>query len=44
MADLLLEVKKRLTSKDDVSRKLFQRDLHETIASTETPKETALRM
>ena len=44
MADLLLEVKERLTSEDEVSRKLFQRDLYETIASVETPKETALRL
>jgi hypothetical protein len=44
MADLLAEVKKRLTSEDEVSRKLFQRELHETIASAETPKETAIRL
>ena len=44
MTDLLAEVKKRLTSEDEVSRKLFQRDLYETIASTETPKETAIRL
>lgn len=44
MTDLLAEIKKRLTTGDDASRKLFQRDLHETIASTETPKETAIRL
>ncbi|KAH8703677.1 S-adenosyl-L-methionine-dependent methyltransferase [Talaromyces proteolyticus] len=44
MADLLAEVRKRLTSEDEVSRKLFQRELHETIASAETPKETAIRL
>ncbi|TGO71070.1 hypothetical protein BELL_0624g00060 [Botrytis elliptica] len=42
MADILAEIKKRLTSEDEASRKLFQRDLYETIASTETPKETAI--
>ncbi|KAL5376259.1 hypothetical protein DPSP01_010611 [Paraphaeosphaeria sporulosa] len=44
MAELLAEIKKRLTSGDEASRKLFQRDLHETIASVETPKETAIRL
>jgi hypothetical protein len=44
MAELLAEIKKRLTSKDEASRKLFQRELHETIASAETLKETAIRL
>lgn len=44
MTDLVAEIKKRLTSGDEIARKLFQRDLHEAIASTETPKETAIRL
>lgn len=44
MAELLAEIKKRLTDEDDVARKLFQRDLHETIASAETAKDTAIRL
>lgn len=44
MANLLAEIKKLLTSEDEASRKLFQRDLHEAIASTETAKETAIRL
>ena len=44
MAELLAEVKKCLISKDEVSRTQFQRDLYEMIASTETPKEAAIRL
>lgn len=44
MTDFLAEVKNRLTSEDEVSRKLFQRDLYQTIVSVETPKETAIRL